>query len=440
MIAKAKIPTLTFAVLLLLTMSFSTVRSQTDSIWKVQTVDSNGAGMGNNGYCPIAGDSNNIPHVAYTRSSYDSNSRSYSFSVMYASWNGSKWNSQRVAEGGALSLALDAGGNPHILYSDFMKPLMYAYWTGYGWAISTVDRNGAGYGVLAFDSSGNLHAAYTDGTTVKYATLSGSSWAIQTIDTYVAGGVSYQLSLALDKNNTAYILYDFTVSIPDSSSSNTAYWDLKGLKMAICRNVRLIGPIHVIQNITYASGFSNLVLDSNGNPGFVYQTPEFGAAANSTLVYASLDGSVWVNRTVIASNIGIASGNLHGAISLNLDSQGYPHISFQSSSLGLMYASWSGIAWNIQAVGDGGIWPGYLAVDSNGNPHISYRSSSWDKIVPIKYATANAIELNKIPSISASPTPSPSVPELSWLIILPLLLSLFSIAVLVRRRKQVKKV
>jgi hypothetical protein len=43
-----------------------------------------------------------------------------------------------------------------------------------------------------------------------------------------------------------------------------------------------------------------------------------------------------------------------------------------------------------------------------------------------------------IPASSSSPTPS--VPELSWLIILPLLLSIFSVAVVFRHRKQVKKV
>ncbi len=39
---------------------------------------------------------------------------------------------------------------------------------------------------------------------------------------------------------------------------------------------------------------------------------------------------------------------------------------------------------------------------------------------------------------SQSPSPTPTVPELSWLIILPLLLSLFSVAVIVRRRKTTK--
>ena len=38
-------------------------------------------------------------------------------------------------------------------------------------------------------------------------------------------------------------------------------------------------------------------------------------------------------------------------------------------------------------------------------------------------------------STSLSPSPSPTVPELSWLVIVPLLLSIFSVAVILRHRK-----
>jgi hypothetical protein len=44
------------------------------------------------------------------------------------------------------------------------------------------------------------------------------------------------------------------------------------------------------------------------------------------------------------------------------------------------------------------------------------------------------------PTMTETPTLSQSVPELSWLTIVPLLLFVFSVAVIVRRRKQVKKV
>jgi len=39
------------------------------------------------------------------------------------------------------------------------------------------------------------------------------------------------------------------------------------------------------------------------------------------------------------------------------------------------------------------------------------------------------------PSPTATPSPSPSVPEFSWLVIVPLLLALFSVALIIRHRK-----
>jgi hypothetical protein len=45
-----------------------------------------------------------------------------------------------------------------------------------------------------------------------------------------------------------------------------------------------------------------------------------------------------------------------------------------------------------------------------------------------------------IGEISASPSPTPTVPELSWLVILPLLLSMFSVAVIFRHRKNKQSV
>lgn len=66
--------------------------------WSIQPMDTNISVFG---YCPIAVDSNNNPHIA--------------FGVMYSSWNGSAWNTERVVGGTIFGLALDANNNPHIL-------------------------------------------------------------------------------------------------------------------------------------------------------------------------------------------------------------------------------------------------------------------------------------------------------------------------------------
>jgi hypothetical protein len=48
------------------------------------------------------------------------------------------------------------------------------------------------------------------------------------------------------------------------------------------------------------------------------------------------------------------------------------------------------------------------------------------------WSNTQTISIGRSPT---SPTPSPTVPELSWLVILPLLLSVFSVAVVLRHRK-----
>ncbi len=53
-------------------------------------------------------------------------------------------------------------------------------------------------------------------------------------------------------------------------------------------------------------------------------------------------------------------------------------------------------------------------------------------------STSPSPSSTQIPTPSTSPSPSPTVPELSWLIIVPLLLSVFSVVVIVRHRKTTK--
>ena len=213
---------------LLLTLCF--VSTYADPNWAVQTVDVNGAGFAM-GSCPIALDSSNNPHIAYTGFA---NSTTF---VMYASWNGSGWSTQIVAYGAVFDLVLDVYGNPHILFIKSnpgggylgQKGLSYASWAELNWTIQTVDQEFVrGFGSVALDSSGNPHAAYSDYKTLKYASWTGSNWDIQTVDTYPETPF-FGLSLALDSNNTAYIAYDFTISIP---SETGAYWHLENLKLA----------------------------------------------------------------------------------------------------------------------------------------------------------------------------------------------------------------
>lgn len=63
-------------------------------------------------------------------------------------------------------------------------------------------------------------------------------------------------------------------------------------------------------------------------------------------------------------------------------------------------------------------------ISFNDYPVIVVNTTDWSQIQTIE-----------IPASSIPPTPSPSVPELSWLIVVPLLLSAFAIAIITRHRK-----
>ena len=108
--------------ILLLTF-FSLVPVHAALSWNFQKVDNNAYTL--EGRCPIVLDSNNSPHIAYTDVHVESDGFQTTL-AMYASLNGSGWNTQQIAKGRTYSLALDADDKPYILYSRSWEPLMCA--------------------------------------------------------------------------------------------------------------------------------------------------------------------------------------------------------------------------------------------------------------------------------------------------------------------------
>ena len=359
-------------LLSLLSVGFlSAVTTHTAFSWNVQTVDDYGAHIGN-GYTPIVVDSNNTAHIAYTRYVNET------YYVVYASWNGTGFSTQDVAEGDAYSLALDSKNSPHILYGSFQEPLMYASWTGTEWVSQTVDANGAGFGMVALDSSGNPHIAYTDGATIKYAFLKGSSWSIQTVATYKLGDISFKLSFALDKNDMPYIMYS-----PASYIDYSQPIGIRAINVTLATYQNSNWNIQALSLPTPTGDYGNLVVDSKGRLHAIFTQHHFVSTENmttlSSILYASWNGTAW-NTQNLVSNISFNS------MSLTLDSRDYPRIITSTGT----YASWTGTSWNIQTANlDRVEGPCYLAVDANSNPYVSYRQSSPHKFnTNIIYATA----------------------------------------------------
>jgi hypothetical protein len=412
--------------------------------WNIQTVDVNGM-RGGNGYCPIAIDSNNRPGIAYTDVTFQHEDYQ-DFQIplaMYASWNGSVWSTKNIDYGHPTSLVFDAQDNPHVLY--VAGALMYASWTGTNWTKQIVDSNPQGFGAVALDSDGNPHVAYTDSAVIKYASWTGSNWTTQTVDTYGSGGIPYQLSLALDSNNTPYIFYDFTISV--EADGTGSYWHRENLKLASLQN-----SSWSIQNVAYAASFGNGVLDSKGEPHVVYKLdyPEFTGLKNGTLVHASWNGSGWSTETVV-SNVSIDEWAMVPLYSLSLDSFDYPHVSWVTDSFDpengfqhlLMYARWNGTAWDNQTVSQDAQGPCCLTMDSEGKPHISYRAyqpsdTSGPDASAIRYATANETK-PVLPSSSSEPS-SPTFSDYApWVILSAITVTIVASVGYVWKRKTSKK-
>jgi len=385
---------------MLLSAFWSSLPVQAEPSWSFRIATSNARGIGSNGYCPIAVDSNNNPHIAYSSG--------------YAYWNGSGWSTQTISSDydNVFSLVLDADDNPHVLFE--AAGLKIASWAGPIWSIQTVDEESANYGTIALDSYGNPHVAYVEGEEIKYASKEDSGWSIQTIDKssdnlhlIVAGG----LSLALDSNNTPHIMY----GIPSSYHDDSTGLDYQTINITLAIFKNSMWNIQTVPVPPPIGKSSNIVLDSKGYPHFFCSQNRYRSAEDKNLIYnflyVSWDGTGWTTQTV-ASNIEPENYPIPFGF-LSLDSYDYPHfVSFMVSYSWFMYASWTGVDWNIQNV-DAGFTahgPCYLAVGSDRIPHVSYRSGGInDATNSIIYATAN------------EPAPISTLP--SWFnSVLPLLL------------------
>lgn len=411
-------------LIVLASLLFAASNGETSSAvtWNVQTVDTYATG----GY--IAVDSNNIPHIAYAHR--DSNYNS-AWKLAYASWNGLGWDIQNITTNySALGLAFDSNNYPHILCvsADLSSGLAYASWTGTNWTLQTIDKNGI-TGTLALDSAGNPHVAYLAngygfGNPLNYATSDGSGWSIHAVTVEgkdQANSIDDILGyphIALDSNGNPRIMYerDFhNYHLQQVISSRIEY--------AVWSN---ISKTWSFPTVLSNNSLGTMALDSNGFPHFTYNDQE--PLGNVILGYASWNGTIWTKQPVATLNGG---GGSYGY--LIIDHSNIPHISFLNSTSGigdLIYASWTGTGWDKQTVTVGNASEAATIVfDSFGNPHLAYANNPNNPIgrggLPfyLMYATATL------------PNPTPTVPELSWLVIIPMMISMLSIALALRHRK-----
>lgn len=293
--------------------------------WKTETVDSLGV-VGR--FTSLALDSNYYPHITYYDDTADD--------LRYIKWNGSDWIGEinqtgpdRVdTENGAgfrtTSIALDSNGYPHIGYAFENSDLRYVKWNGSDW-IGEVNQTGPD----SIESGGNY------------------DWSV---------------SLALDSNDYPHISYE----------EGTPLDSLKYVKWngsAWIGEINQTGPDRLDINIVDNS----LVLDSNGYP-------HIGYGVGNGLRYMKWNGSDWigeVNQTG-PDDVDITI-NYKRYVSLDLDSNEYPHMSYSGYDAPLKYARWDGVSWQSETVDASSETrqDTSLALDSNDYPHISYHDNIW---------------------------------------------------------------
>jgi len=112
--------------------------------------------------------------------------------------------------------------------------LKYAAFNGSGWEISTLDSTGdvGYYTSIDTDSSGNVYISYRDSTNqdLKVAYYNGTGWSLQVIDSGIYGNVSGFTSMMLDSNGRPYISY---ITNDGNYNLNLAYFNGSGWEITV---------------------------------------------------------------------------------------------------------------------------------------------------------------------------------------------------------------
>jgi uncharacterized repeat protein (TIGR01451 family) len=382
------------------------------AVWSVETVDCEGGNTGS--YVSLALDGAGHPRIAY---------HSYAFDALKAAqWDGTQWQITTVETGqsgyssmvGAHnSLVVDGAGRPHILYSEsgsVAEPyrLKQASWDGTQWQIAVVEVGDCCYeNSAALDSAGHIHVVYQtyagSDAVVKHAHWDGSQWQFETV-VAMSEYWPYGLSMVLDGADRVHLSYyhrldaamdlryvhwdgtAWQVSTVEHVLSGINYDEVSSLALSggqpqvlyqvggagLVKHARWDGNTWQIETVDEGGDvgrYSSLVLDTAGRPHVSY----FDAQAGK-LKYAAWDGAAWHNETVDQGSAGF--NTLGPVLSLALDSAGQPHIGYYFYPAGeVRYASWTGTAWQIEAVEDANFGGASMALDSANRPHFTYRGS-----------------------------------------------------------------
>ncbi len=295
------------------------------------------------------------------------------------------------------SLALDANGNPHIVFG--AGGLQYASLSAAGeWTIQTLDASEAAgnYPSITLSPAGFPQVAYFDqkNEDLRFAVLENEIWTTEIVDS--KGAVGLFTSIASDKNNQPAIAYfdDNNDNLKIAQKIDNAWGsrlvDSKGVvgfyaSLQIDNEglPRIAYYDYTQKDLKYAAGKSDskwkiytpdregdvgqyvsLVIDRDGMPAFAYFD-----ATNENLKFVRFDGKSWYIYVVDSA------GAVGWYPSLAIDSQNRPHILYLDQASGVLrYAVLSEGKWIIRVLDNLGLTssPPSIAIDAQGRPHIVF--------------------------------------------------------------------
>lgn len=313
-------------------------------------------------YTSLVLDESGNPHISYTEY--------VSGKLQYAYRSKSGWLIESIddigVDGGHTSLELTSTTYPVIGYYDAIHgDLKVAWWNDDKWLIERVDSDGdvGQYISLAVDAADDPHISYYDVTNgdLKYARKVDGLWQMQTVDDI--GDVGAYSTLALDWSGNPHIAFHDSIN----GDLLYTYWTGSAWQKELIDEEGIVG--------TYAS----IALDTGGDVHVSYSD-----LSGRSLKYARRTAEGWRTETVFSI------GNDEGVIrhtSLVLDSHGNPHIGYYHDSAGLRYSWHNGKVWETTEP-ISSLWVGdyvSLALDSQDRPFITFHDSSYHDL---KYAVS----------------------------------------------------
>ena len=261
---------------------------------------------------------------------------------------------------GFTDVALDAAGDPHIVYHKLLTGLKHAAWNGASWDIEVIDNglNNGRHAAIAMDPAATtVYAVYQDGLNnlLKAAMQTEKGWDISTVVESLEGDA--WCDIVVDVNGYRYV----------------SYHDAASGALCFARHLGTEWETEVVVAGTAVGLYTSIVLAAG-----VFHISYYDADSKSLMV-ASGDFGAW--STAVVDAPATEEEDLGRWSSLAVDGTGDLHVTYQDAGLlDLRYAKYHDGVWTpeiVHAIGNQGA-DACLALDTADRPYIAYQDSRGD--------------------------------------------------------------